>query len=74
MRPFSARKHHYIAFVIFSAKKSDDPSAIPGVIVFQSTRLKTLLDQGKSNPVNVQTLARELGATTPWQQLITEAA
>jgi hypothetical protein len=74
VRPFSARKHHYIAFVLFSAKAGENPSAVPEVIVFPSVRLKTLLEHHKSNPSNIQALARELGATNPWQQLVTEAA
>ena len=74
IRPFSARKHHYVAFVLFSAKAAEDPSAVPEVIVFPSVRLKTLLEQHKSNPSNIPVLARELGTSNPWQQLITEAA
>lgn len=74
VRPISARKHHYIVFVLFSGTAAHDPSAIPDVIVFPSSRLKTLIQQHKSNPVNIQVLARELGATKPWQQLISKAA
>jgi hypothetical protein len=74
VRPFSARKHHYMAFVLFSSKATENPSAVPEVIVFPSVRLKALLEQYKSNPSNVQVLAREFGATNPWRQFITEAA
>ena len=74
IRPFSARKHHYIAFVLFSRKAAANPLAMPEVMIFPSARLKVLLEQQKSNPVNVQVLARELGTTNPWQQLIAEAA
>ena len=74
IRPFSSRKHHYVAFVLFSAKAAEDPSAVPEVIVFPSVRLKALLEQHQSNPSNIQVLARQLGTSNPWQQLITEAA
>ena len=74
IRPFSARKHHYISFVLFSRKAAENPLAIPEVMIFPSARLKALLEQQKSNPVNVQVLARELGTPNPWQQLIAEAA
>src|SRR5207248_1336655 len=53
IRPFSARKHHYIAFILFSRKATDNPVAIPEVMIFPSTRLKELLEKQKSNPVNV---------------------
>ena len=74
IRPFSARKHHYVAFVLFSRRAAENPSAIPEVMIFPSARLKALLEQQKSNPVNVHVLARELGAANPWRQLIAEAA
>lgn len=74
IRPFSARKHHYIAFVLFSRRAAENPLAIPEVMIFPSARLKALLEQQKSNPVNIQVLAHELGTANPWQQLIAEAA
>jgi hypothetical protein len=74
VQPFTARKHHYVAFVLFSRKAAEDPSAIPEVVIFPSARLKTLLEQQESKAVNIQALARELGLTNPWQQLTAEAA
>jgi hypothetical protein len=74
VHPFSARKHHYVAFVLFSRKAAEDPSAIPDVLIFPSARLKALLEPQKSSSVNIQVLARELGISNPWQQLIAEAA
>src|ERR1043166_1234478 len=57
VRPFSARKHHYVAFVLFSGKTGKNPSEIPEVIIFPSARLQLLLEHHKSNPINVQVLA-----------------
>lgn len=74
VQPFSARKHHYVAFVLFSRKAAEDPSMTPEVVVFPSGRLKTLLENEKSHSVSIQALARELGISNPWQQLIAEAA
>ena len=74
IRPITGRKHHYIAFVLFSRRAAENPLAIPEVMIFPSARLKALLEQQKSNPVNIQVLARELGTANPWQQLIAEAA
>lgn len=71
---FSARKLHYVAFVLFSRNAAENPSAAPDVLVFPSLRLKQLIDRQKSQAVNIQALARELGISNPWQQLISEAA
>jgi hypothetical protein len=74
VQPFSARKNHYVAFVLFSRKAAENPSLVPEVVVFPSARLKELLEQETSPTVNVQTLARELGVANPWQLLIPQAA
>jgi hypothetical protein len=74
VQPFSARKHHYIAFVTYSRKQLADPSSVPEVVVFPSARLKALIDRQASKTVNVQVLARELGIDDYWQQLIVQAA
>lgn len=46
----------------------------PEVMIFPSVRLKSLLEDEKSHPVNIQALARELGIGNPWLQLIAQAA
>lgn len=74
VQPVSARKHHYVAFVLFSRKAAEDPSMAPEVVVFPSDRLKTLLENGSARSVRIQALARELGISDPWQQLIAKAA
>jgi hypothetical protein len=74
VQPFSARKNHYVAFVLFARKAAEDPSAVPNVVVFPSARLKALLEHQKSSAVNIRSLARELGISNPWEQLIAEAA
>lgn len=74
VRPFTARKSHYIAFVLFSEDAAANPATAPEVLVFPSARLRDLLGQQKSGTVNIQSLSRELGITNPWQQLIVKAA
>jgi hypothetical protein len=74
VQPFTARKHHYLAFVLFSKDTKADLGVAPEVLVFPSARLKDLLGQRKAGDVNIQSLARELGISNPWQQLIAEAA
>jgi hypothetical protein len=74
LQPFTARKHHYVAFVLYSRKAMNDPSAAPEVVIFPSTRLKTLVEHHKSREVNIQILAREIGISNPWEQLIAQAA
>jgi hypothetical protein len=74
VEPFSARKNHYVAFVLFSRKAAEDPSHVPAVVVIPSVRLKTLLEDHDERNVNIQIIARELGIDNPWQQLIAEAA
>lgn len=74
VQPFIARKHHYIAFVLFWRDAASNPSDSPDVLVFPSARLKDLVGQQKSGTVNIQSLARELGIQNPWLQLLVEAA
>jgi len=74
VQPFSARKNHYIAFVLFSRKATEFPTLTPDVLVFPSSTLKVLLANSKSSRVNIQTLAKELGVSNPWQQLLQDAA
>lgn len=74
VQPFSSRKHHYVAFVVYARKAMNDPSATPDVLIFPSGQLKAFVDQQTSATVNIQSLARELGISNSWQQLIAEAA
>lgn len=74
IQPFTARKNHYVAFVLFPKDASENPSDVPEVLVFPSTRLRELLGQQKSGTANIQSLARELGVSNPWLQLIAAAA
>ena len=73
VQPFSARKHHYVAFVLYSRKDLDSPAATPTVAVFPSVRLKELM-RPKMGKVNIQALARQLGVNDYWQQLVAHAA
>ena len=74
VQPFSARKNHYVAFVLYSRKALDNPAATPDVVVFPSTRLRELVELQASTTVNIQTLARELGINDHWEQLVADAA
>jgi hypothetical protein len=74
LQPFTARKNHYIAFVVFPKEPAANPTVVPEVLVFPSSRLRDLLGQRKSGAVNIQLLARELGISNPWQQLMADAA
>jgi hypothetical protein len=74
VQPFSSRKHHYVAFVVYARKAMNDPSAAPDVLIFPSGQLKAFVERQASATVNVQSLARELGISNSWQQLIAEAA
>jgi hypothetical protein len=74
MQPFVSRKHHYVAFVVYAARAMTDPSTAPEVLIFPSGQLKAFVEQQMSATVNVQTLARQLGISNSWQQLIAEAA
>lgn len=74
IQPFSARKHHFVAFVLYSRRALDNPAAMPDVVVFPSARLKALTEDQTSGSVNIQTLARQLGVNNHWQQLIADAA
>jgi hypothetical protein len=73
VQPFSARKNHYVAFVLFSRKASQNPAISPEVLVFPSDRLKALLANRNERQVNIQAIAGELGINDPWQQLVAAA-
>jgi hypothetical protein len=73
VQPFSARKHHYVAFVLYSRKDLDNPEATPAVAVFPSVRLKELI-RPKIREVHIQASARQLGVDDYWQQLVAHAA
>jgi hypothetical protein len=77
VRPLSARKHHYVAFVLFAHKAADNPALAPEVLVFPSARLKAALASDanrKLQTIDIQALAREVAIADPWQQLIAAAA
>lgn len=74
IQPFTARKNHYVAFVLFARDAAADPATAPEVLVFPSVRLKSLLGQQSVGAVDIQSLARELDISNPWQQLVAEAA
>jgi hypothetical protein len=74
VHPLSARRHHYVAFVIYSRKALDNLAATPEVLIFPSVRLKELLERQKLNKVNIHTLGRELGTDDHWRQLVATAA
>jgi hypothetical protein len=74
VQPFSSRKHHYVAFVVYAHKAMNDPSAAPDVQIVPSAQLKAFVERLKSTTVGIQNLARELGISNSWQQLIAEAA
>jgi hypothetical protein len=74
VRPFTPRKNHYVAFVLFPKDATANPSDAPEVLVFPSIRLKELLGAQRSGSVRIQSLGRQLGITNPWSQLTAEAA
>jgi uncharacterized DUF497 family protein len=74
VQPFSSRKHHYVAFVVYVRKAMNDQSAAPDVLIFPSGQLKASIDRHETPVVNIPSLARELGISDSWQQLIVEAA
>lgn len=73
VQPFTARKHHYVAFVLFTKDGAVNPATSPEVLVFPSTDLKDVLARQKAHAVDIQALARNLRITDPWQQLIAAA-
>jgi len=74
VQPFSSRKHHYVAFVVYARKAMIDPSAAPDVLIVPSAQLKAVVERLRLTTVDVQNLAKELGISNSWQQLIAEAA
>ncbi len=74
IRPFTPRKNHYVAFVLFPKDAASNLSDAPEVVIFPSMRLRNLLGQQKSGGVSIHSLARQLDISDPWSQLLAEAA
>jgi hypothetical protein len=74
LQPFSARKHHYLVFVLFTTDAAANPTLVPDVIVVPSLRLKEFLGRDRPASIDIPSLARDLGISDPWQQLLTQAA
>ena len=73
VQPFRARKHHYIAFVLFTSEGAANPQTVPEVVVFPSSVLKDAIARQKKGAVDIRSLARGLRIGDPWQQLIAAA-
>lgn len=70
---FTARNHHYIAFVVFvqSARDFETP---PQVHLVPSTALSDFLSDRKADTVAVDSLAKSMNLSNVWNQLLNEPA
>ncbi len=70
---FTARSHHYIAFVVFQ-QSIRDLQIPPQVHLVPSEALHTFLSRRKMDAVAVDSLVRDLNLPNTWDQLLNEPA
>jgi len=70
---FTARAHHYMAFVVF-LQSIRDLETPPEVHLVPSTALQTFLSRRKVEVVAVDSLARDLKLPNIWDQIVSESA
>lgn len=69
---FSARKHHFLVFVEFSAAGS--PIAPPHAYIVASENLRRYLSRRKVSAIPVSVFRKEFGARDAWQELLADRA
>ena len=70
---FSARKRHFVAFILYE-RESHDPQVAPDVYIWASERLKAFLGPGRTKTVSLEDVASKLDPKSAWKQFITRPA
>ena len=73
VEPLRARAHHFVVFVCFP-ESAQKPEVIPDVYAVHSERLKRLLNDLRSNTLNVDSIPKVSGERDAWRQLAPESA
>jgi len=70
---FSARKHHFVAFIRFE-RESHDPQIAPDVYIWPSERLKAFIARDRTKTVSLEQVASKLDPKSAWKQFVTRNA
>ncbi|HEU4835509.1 MAG TPA: hypothetical protein VFS90_13865 [Pyrinomonadaceae bacterium] len=66
---FSARKHHFVAFICYE-RESHDPQVAPDVYIWASERLKAFIARDKTKTVSLDDVASKLDPKSAWKQFV----
>lgn len=70
---FSARKHHFVAFIRYEPK-SHDPQVAPHVYIWASERLKAFIARDRTKTVSLEDVASKLDPKSAWKQFVVRPA
>jgi len=70
---FSARKHHFVAFILYE-RDSNDPQVAPDVYIWPSERLKAFIARDRTKTVSLEDLASKLDPKSAWKQFVARPA
>lgn len=70
---FSARKHHFVAFIRYEPG-SHDPHVAPDVYIWASERLKAYIARDRTKTVSLEDVASKLDPKSAWKQFVTRPA
>ena len=73
VKKFSARKHHFVAFIRYELEYRD-PQVMPRVYIWPSERLKAFIARGKAKTVSLEDVASKLDPKSAWKQFVTQSA
>jgi hypothetical protein len=68
-----AREHHFVVFVCFP-ESDQRPEVTPDVYAVHSEQLKRLLNESRTNTLNVDSIPKASGNRDAWRQLAPESA
>jgi len=70
---FSARKHHFVAFIRYE-HESHDPQIAPDVYIWPSERLKAFIARDRTKTVSLEDVASKLDPKSAWKQFVARNA
>ena len=70
---FSARKHHFVAFIRYE-RESRDPQVAPHVYIWASERLKEFIARDRTKTVSLEDVASKLDPKSAWKQFVARPA
>lgn len=70
---FSARKHHFVAFIRYE-REWRDPQMVPDIYIWASERLKAFIARDRTKTVSLEDVASKLDPKSAWKQFVTQPA